>query len=38
VELALRMRHNEVADLLKKARRAADAPAGTEEQPATQAG
>ncbi len=39
VELALRMGHNEVADMLKKARRAAEAPAGAAEaQPATQAG
>jgi hypothetical protein len=38
VELALRMGHNEVADLLKKARRAADAPAGAEGEPAAQAG
>ena len=44
VELALRMGHAEVADLLKKARQAAEAPApasGTSadtEQPATQAG
>jgi hypothetical protein len=36
VELALRMGHNDVADLLKKARRAAEAPAG-EAQPATHA-
>jgi hypothetical protein len=32
------MGHNEVADLLKKARRAADAPAGAEGEPAAQAG
>jgi len=39
VELALRMGHNEVADMLKKARRASEAPAGAgEAQPATQAG
>src|SRR5437899_678459 len=39
VELALRMGHNEVADLLKKARREAEAPAaGAADQPATQAG
>jgi ankyrin repeat protein len=39
VELALRMGHNDVADLLKKARRAAETPApATEDQPATQAG
>jgi hypothetical protein len=37
VELALRMGHNEVADLLKKARQTADSPAGAEGQPATQA-
>src|SRR5205814_10545866 len=38
VELALRMGHNDVADLLKKARQTADAPAGAEGQPAAQAG
>src|SRR3954452_2252520 len=45
VELALRMGHNDVADLLKQARKAADAPPasaasaqGAEDQPATQAG
>jgi len=42
VELALRMGHNEVADLLKQARKAADsaaaAPAHSDGQPATQAG
>ena len=37
VELALRMGHNEVADLLKKARRAADVPSSPQAQPATQA-
>ena len=38
VELALRMGHAEVADVLKKARQAAEAPAAAEGQPATQAG
>src|SRR3954467_3941178 len=38
VELALRMGHNEVADMLKKARRAADAPAAGMPEPAIQAG
>ena len=38
VELALRMGHNDVADLLKKARRAAEAPGGAAGEPATQAG
>jgi hypothetical protein len=38
VELALRMGHNEVADLLKKARQAAEAPAAGQEEPAVQAG
>jgi hypothetical protein len=41
VELALRMGHNDVADLLKQARRAAETPAPApahEEQPAAQAG
>jgi len=37
VELALRMGHSEVADMLKQARRAAEAPQSTG-QPATQAG
>jgi ankyrin repeat protein len=38
VELALRMGHNEVADLLKKARQAAEAPAAAQDaEPATQA-
>jgi hypothetical protein len=37
VELALRMGHNEVADLLKKARQAAEVPAAGAGQPATQA-
>jgi ankyrin repeat protein len=41
VELALRMGHNDVADLLKQARKAAEAPpaeSNHDEQPATQAG
>ena len=40
VELALRMGHNEVADLLKEARRTAEppAPAPRDEEPAAQAG
>jgi hypothetical protein len=39
VELALRMGHNDVADILKKARRAAEAPGdAAPAQPATQAG
>src|SRR5204863_5308440 len=38
VELALRMGHNEVADLLKKARQSAEASVGAEGQPAAQAG
>jgi len=38
VELALRMGHAEVADVLKKARQAAETPAAAEGQPATQAG
>src|SRR3954462_5069478 len=38
VELALRMGHNDVADLLKKPRQTADTPAGAEGQPATAAG
>ncbi len=37
VELALRMGHNEVADILKKAR-SADAPVADQAQPAAQAG
>src|SRR5882762_2693537 len=38
VELALRMGHNDVADLLKQARQAAETPEGDEREPATQAG
>ena len=38
VELALRMGHSEVADLLKKARQAAEAPVASEALPAAQAG
>src|SRR3954468_12729314 len=38
VELALRMGHNEVADVLKKARQAGDTPASGDAQPAAQAG
>ena len=38
VELALRMGHNEVADLLKQARQAAEAPPAERGEPATQAG
>src|SRR5437868_10545651 len=37
VELALRMGHNEVADVLKKARQAGDTPAAGDAQPAAQA-
>jgi len=38
VELALRMGHNEVADILKKARSAAETPGADEAEPAAQAG